>query len=47
MKIIRRRSSFVTVIDNTWKGVIGFTVIIALELIENGVSSSLKLPLLV
>ncbi|NLN03804.1 MAG: PH domain-containing protein [Clostridiaceae bacterium] len=42
MKIIRRRSSFVTVIDNTWKGVIGFTVIIALELIENGVSSSLK-----
>ena len=32
--MIKRRSSFVTVIDNTWKGAIGFTVFIILELLR-------------
>lgn len=45
--MIKRRSSFVTVIDNTWKGAIGFTVFTILELFENGVSSNLKYVVLV
>lgn len=40
MNMIKRRSSFVTVIDNTWKGAISFTVFIALEFLENGFDSN-------